>query len=697
MMPPVAMNRENLISDKRGEDTIENDITETSNLTNGNVKKPMGRSWKIDMKQKPFLDMKKAIIGEKEEEEEQHYKIDKRILINVGGEKFETFSRTLENIPGTRLALLSSLMEEDESYDAERNEYFFDRNPAAFRDILNFYRTEELHIDQSVCGNGLKSELDFWGVEEQDIEPCCWSSYSKFVDHKDTLAALDDDFATAPTSSAWGAEKPWHTRFRYNMWRLLEDPTSSIMAKVYVAVSMTFVMLSIALFVLETHCKFRIISYKAPNSTLTTVCECKDHNVLDVKGVCESKVNPVMEYIDYVCFVFFFVEIVLRFSFSMDRKAFLKTPLNIIDIICILPYLLSLILKNVGDNDDVSRILRAVLALRVIRLLRIFRLMKHYVAFKILVYTIKVSSKELILIVVLLFIGVLIFACLIHLVESDTFDNIPIGFWWALVTMTTVGYGDKYPKREAGYFVGSICVICGVLTIAFTVPIVVNNFTLYYSHAQSRTKLPLKSRKKWAKELANKFKLGAVKKAIKLKPPKSPEDNCDRSYVKPPNYVGKHKPEVLNDMDDVKINNTNNLDKLPIPDKNIVHIGGKLVTEDERAQSPSARHGRFGVSHGGNLRNRMIDVGDTQLEDVEGVNGDIRTVSTDSGYGATKAQHEEATRQLLTEMADADRQRMDERRRQAVIMAQKRDKKRQQRDDGKQDDGSTKDPGEEEM
>ena len=78
---------------------------------------------------------------------------DKRIRINVAGTSFETFSSTLERITGTRLALLSVLGETDDAWDQERNEFFFDRHPGVFASILHYYRTEELHTDQNLCGN----------------------------------------------------------------------------------------------------------------------------------------------------------------------------------------------------------------------------------------------------------------------------------------------------------------------------------------------------------------------------------------------------------------------------------------------------------------------------------------------------------------------------------------------------------------
>nr|AWJ68243.1 putative potassium voltage-gated channel Shaw subfamily 4 [Hirudo verbana] len=166
-----------------------------------------------------------------------------------------------------------------------------------------------------------------------------------------------------------------------------------------------------------------------------------------------------------------------------------------IDLLATLSFYVDVLAMRIGLQHD------ALDFINIVRIMRLFKLTSHSPGLKILIHTFKASAHELSLLIFFLIIGVVIFASLIYYAErsqineQNDFRSIPVGLWWAIVTMTTVGYGDMTPKTYMGMLVGSLCAITGVLTIALPVPVIVSNFALFYSHTQARAKLPKKRRR----------------------------------------------------------------------------------------------------------------------------------------------------------------------------------------------------------
>lgn len=196
--------------------------------------------------------------------------------------------------------------------------------------------------------------------------------------------------------------------------------------------------------------------------------------------------HPVLAVIDYVCLVFFTVEYIARLACAPRKLKFFATFLAIVDLLAILPDYVELFVYALNPEylQDV-RVVSYISILRVARILRIFRLIRHVPGLWIFVYTLRASFSELMLLFWFMIMGILLFSSLIFFVDDrEVFKDIPEGFWWALITMTTVGYGDMYPTTSWGKVIGSFCAICGVLMIGFTVPALVNNFMLYYRDVQ---------------------------------------------------------------------------------------------------------------------------------------------------------------------------------------------------------------------
>ncbi|CAO1398932.1 unnamed protein product [Diamesa serratosioi] len=416
-----------------------------------------------------------------------------RILLNVGGIRYETYKATLKKIPATRLSRLTEALA---NYDPILNEYFFDRHPGVFAQVLNYYRTGKLHYPTDVCGPLFEEELEFWGLDSNQVEPCCWSTYSIHRDTQSTLAVLDklelDDEQLSQESIArlFGYETLslnneltcWQ-RTKPKIWALMDEPSSSTGAKIVAGISVFFICISVISFCLKTLPGLRV---EMPSRNR------KRSHLFD--NWQETYAHSAFFYVELLCNVWFIIELTIRSVVAPNLLTFIRSPVNIIDLCATLSFYTD-ICQQMGQQTGLLE------AFSIIRILRLFKLTRHSPGLRILIHTFKASAKELTLLVFFLVLGIVVFASLAYYAEKlednpdNQFKSIPLGLWWALVTMTTVGYGDMAPKTFYGMFVGALCALAGVLTIALPVPVIVSNFSRFYSHSQARSKLPKKRRR----------------------------------------------------------------------------------------------------------------------------------------------------------------------------------------------------------
>jgi hypothetical protein len=252
---------------------------------------------------------------------------------------------------------------------------------------------------------------------------------------------------------------------------------------VYGIVSLRVVAVSIISFLAESLPSFREteILYEIKslfnvtlNSTITSTMERR-----------VQVLHPVLNIIDLCCMVFFTLEYALRIAFIHKRLRNMRSIMGLVDLTALLQDYIHLIMVATDPTLANSSSTKIITILEITRILRIFRLVRHVPGLWILIYTLKASLQDLLLVIAFLCVGMLIFSSLIYYADDrKTCTSIPHSFWWALITMTTVGYGDMYPVAEWGYVIGSLTAMSGLLMIGFSVPILVKNFIMYYQHVQ---------------------------------------------------------------------------------------------------------------------------------------------------------------------------------------------------------------------
>ncbi|EEC13833.1 potassium channel, putative [Ixodes scapularis] len=383
-----------------------------------------------------------------------------RVVINVSGLRFETQLRTLHQFPDT---LLGDPGRRLRYFDPLRNEYFFDRNRPSFDAILYYYQSGgRLRRPVNVPLDVFAEEIKFYELGE--------GTFNKFRE--------DEGFIKEE-------ERPLPGRdLQRRVWLLFEYPESSQAARVVAIVSVVVILLSIVIFCLETLPEFKHYRMYPAGNNMTRVVEDE-----------VPKLTEPFFLIETCCIVWFTFELFVRFCACPCKIAFFKDVMNSIDLVAIIPYFITLgtVIAREREGpgflppDKSSNQAMSLAILRVIRLVRVFRIFKlsrHSKGLQILGRTLRASMRELGLLIFFLFIGVILFSSAVYYAEADSdrsyFKSIPDAFWWAVVTMTTVGYGDMRPVGVWGKIVGSLCAIAGVLTIALPVPVIVSNFNYFY-------------------------------------------------------------------------------------------------------------------------------------------------------------------------------------------------------------------------
>ncbi|XP_061084825.1 potassium voltage-gated channel subfamily G member 3-like isoform X2 [Conger conger] len=400
-------------------------------------------------------------------------------ILNVGGTKYAFPRDVIKDFPLRRVSRLHSCASEKEvlevcdDYDRERNEFFFDRHSEAFGFIMLYVKYGKLRFVPQMCELSFYNEMIYWGLESSHLEFCCqrrlddrMSDTYTYFSEEDTKVEDDLRGEDVPENSAGTGSAKWLERMR----RTFEEPTSSIAAQILASVSVIFVIVSMVLLCAST--------------------------LPDWKTAENNSVEEHSRVIEAVCIGWFTAECIVRFIVSKDKCEFVRRPLNIIDLLAITPYYVSVLMTVLtGEN---SQLQRAGVTLRVLRMMRIFwviKLARHFLGLQTLGLTLKRCYREMVMLLVFICVAMAIFGALAQLLEhgldlemgNEDYASIPAACWWVIISMTTVGYGDMYPITTPGRVLGGLCVVSGIVLLALPITFIYHSFVQCYHELKFRS------------------------------------------------------------------------------------------------------------------------------------------------------------------------------------------------------------------
>ena len=347
------------------------------------------------------------------------------------------------------------------------------------------------------------------GLDSNQVEPCCWKTYTKHRTTEETLATLDRlniDVDRTPkedlvikfgidSHSYRNGRLPLFKRIQPVVWQLFEEPRSSNAAMVIAAIQISMIVLSVAILWISSYSpyNYEIVEMK---SMVTT-----RHNTITNQKITKFRLLnrhgfTYLQVFEYITMAWFIIDLTVRLVVSPNKHDYFHKFDNIIDIIATIWLVIDSILQIYID----SFLLKSI---QVVRVLRLFRLLTYHPGLQVIITSIKTSAAVLQLLVFFIIVSSTIYGAVVFYAERLTTDNpdsnlfisVPDAFWYAIVSLTTIGYGELSPTTTLGRLFGGACVVTGVLMVGLPMTIVVEIFTNFYNHLRARSKLPKQRRR----------------------------------------------------------------------------------------------------------------------------------------------------------------------------------------------------------
>jgi voltage-gated potassium channel len=178
--------------------------------------------------------------------------------------------------------------------------------------------------------------------------------------------------------------------------------------------------------------------------------------IIDSVGSLTARHGALLDVLEWVFTLLFTVEYVARLSCVRRPLRYATSFFGIVDLLAILPSYLVIIIPD-------ANLLLDVRILRLLRIFRIFKLAAYVSEFRTLGAALAASRRKILIFLSIVLMIVLLMGTLMYVVEGPAhgYTSIPVAMYWAVVTMTTVGYGDITPQTDIGRLIASAMMLLG--------------------------------------------------------------------------------------------------------------------------------------------------------------------------------------------------------------------------------------------